>query len=333
MIVFFLAGAGCFSYLISQLGLSAIREHIGRAGWSLSAVILIWFVIYLLNTLSWKIVLGDAARGLSFPRLFMVTVSGFVMNYVTPIVAIGGEPYKVKVLASSLGAERSLSAVILYRMVHLLGHMLLLATGIVGVLFVLELPRFIILSLVAALFVVGATILVTLMGHRDGIFKPLRRLLGKSRILLPLGQRLDKYSHQLAEMDIIVTHVYHNDRALFYLAITLEYVSRLLMGLEVYVLLLGVGVEVGLMASIFLYVLYSIIINLFFFVPLNLGAREGGLYLGMEALTLTPLLGVYLGIVMRLREFFWIVVGLLFMLVSMRQESHLPPADQIKERS
>jgi hypothetical protein len=49
---------------------------------------------------------------------------------------------------------------------------------------------------------------------------------------------------------------------------------------------------------------------------MNLGAREGGLYLGLESLALTPLLGVYLGIVMRLREFVWILFGLLFILLT-----------------
>jgi hypothetical protein len=88
------------------------------------------------------------------------------------------------------------------------------------------------------------------------------------------------------------------------------------MGLEVYLILRGVGIDVTLASALFLYLVYSIVINLMFFIPMNLGAREGGLYLGLESLGLTPLLGVYLGIVMRLREFFWILLGLLFILLS-----------------
>ena len=86
------------------------------------------------------------------------------------------------------------------------------------------------------------------------------------------------------------------------------------MGVEVYLILYGVGIETTIASALFLYVVYSIIINLLFFIPLNLGAREGGLVLGLEALAISPLLGVYLGVVMRVREFFWILLGLLFIL-------------------
>jgi uncharacterized membrane protein YbhN (UPF0104 family) len=123
-------------------------------------------------------------------------------------------------------------------------------------------------------------------------------------------------------MDTIITGVYRNSRGRFYLAIAIEFLSRVCMGVEVYLILHGVGIETSVASAMFLYVVYSIIINLLFFIPLNLGAREGGLYLGLETLALPPLLGVYLGIVMRLREFFWILLGLTFILLTTpRKES------------
>ena len=50
--------------------------------------------------------------------------------------------------------------------------------------------------------------------------------------------------------------------------------------------------------------------NVLFFVPFELGAREGSLYLIMESLHVMPGVGVYIALVNRIRELFWILIGL-----------------------
>ena len=125
-------------------------------------------------------------------------------------------------------------------------------------------------------------------------------------------------------MDAVLTNTYHHQRGKFYTAVGLEFLSRLCMGIEVYLILYGIGIPISLPMALFLYVVYSIIINVLFFIPLNLGAREGGLALGLESLALPPLLGVYLGVVMRIREFVWIMIGLLFIFFTTEKEH--PPS-------
>lgn len=312
-IVFFLAGLGMFSYLVYRFGIHQIEENIFKAGWSLLGAICVWFFIYLLNTFSWKLALGNEGRNISFSYLFMVTVSGFVINYITPFLALGGEPYKVKKLAYTLGAEQSLSAVVLYRMMHLLGHMLLLLTGIIAALLFLPLATAVRGVLTVAAVVISLIVAFTLMGHHDGVFKKIQKLLKKFRIAATF---LDRHEGQLEEMDRILTSTYRTQRKQFYISLAAEYLSRALMGFEVYLIVNGVGIQISLVSALFVYVVYSIAINILFFVPLNLGAREGGIYLGLESLALPPLFAVYFGIVMRVREFFWILIGLLFILIT-----------------
>jgi len=45
------------------------------------------------------------------------------------------------------------------------------------------------------------------------------------------------------------------------------------------------------------------------------GSREGGILLGMGGLAADPLTGVSVGIIIRIREFAWIAIGLLFILI------------------
>ena len=52
-------------------------------------------------------------------------------------------------------------------------------------------------------------------------------------------------------------------------------------------------------------------LNLFFFIPMGLGIREGSLYLIMGGLNISSAIGVYIGLINRVREFFWIFIGLL----------------------
>jgi uncharacterized protein (TIRG00374 family) len=323
---FFLFGLAGFVYLVLHFGVDQIAANIRQAGWSLCYVVLVWLVVYLLNASAWTLTLGAGGGKIPFLRLFILTVSGFAINYVTPFVALGGEPYRVKALSPLLGTQQSISAVILYRMVHLLGHMLVLLSGIVVALAVLPLPVTLVALLAFAGLLICCVIVLTVLGHRYGFFTRVQSWLAKTPLLRRLAGLLGKYESQLVEMDRRITAPYHHARPRLVLAVALESLSRICMGIEVYFIVRGIGIEISLPEALFLYIVYSIIINLLFFIPLNFGAREGGLALGMGSLALPPLLGVYMGVVMRIREFFWIMLGLLFILLSGHPKKASPVA-------
>jgi uncharacterized protein (TIRG00374 family) len=315
-IVFFAVGISVFAYLISRFGVDQIVRNVQQAGWSLGVVVLIWLVVYVLNTAAWRLVLGVSGRGITFGRLFRITVSGFVINYITPFIALGGEPYKIKALSADLGPGGALPAVVLYRMVHLLGHMFLLLAGIILALVVLDLPTGVNIMLWVSAAVILAVILVTIAGHRGGVFNRLNSLFGSSKRFMRILRKLPGQETGSGSMDEIITHAFRERPVSFWTAVGFEFLSRMLMGVEVYCILVGIGISTTLVSALFLYVAYSVVINVLFFVPLNLGAREGGLAMGLGSLALPPLLGVYLGVIMRIREFVWILIGLGFLLVS-----------------
>jgi uncharacterized protein (TIRG00374 family) len=320
-IISFLLGCAVFAYLVNKFGFDRIVENVEHAGWTLLYITGVWLAVYLLNTLSWKLALGDAGKGIRYSYLFLVTVSGFVINYITPFLALGGEPYKVKKLAAAVGDHNSLSAVVLFRMVHLLGHMLLLLSGLLLALFFINLPAALIGILILASAVISGIVFLTLLGNRVGLFKPMLGFLGRHKFLARPYTWLAQYEHTIEEMDEIVTGTFKNQRSRFYLSIFSEYLSRVCMGFEVYLILAGFGIIVSPVSALFVFVMYSIMINILFFVPMNVGVREGGIYLGLETIALPPLLSISLGIMMRIREFIWIMIGLVFILFTSDKHS------------
>ena len=59
-----------------------LLNNLRRAGFYLPLVLLLWLFIYLINTLSWYIILrsGGKTSPLGFMQLYKFTVSGFALN-------------------------------------------------------------------------------------------------------------------------------------------------------------------------------------------------------------------------------------------------------------
>ncbi len=315
-VLFLVAGLLAFAFLVDRFGVGNIVDSARKAGWSLVYLIILWLIIYIMNTAAWRLVMGSTGTRVSFGQLFALYVSGYALNTITPFLAVGGEPYRAGMLSDVMDTPSSVSAVVLYRVVNLFSHMLLLMTGILLGILMIPLPAPVRLVLVATFAAVSGLGYLVFTVHRDGIFVRLLNWVKGHRLLRFVARMMEKHGSELTRMDALFTDAYRNRRRKFVLAVTLEYLTRAMMGLEIYIILQAIGIDISPAAALFVYVTYSIIINVVFFIPLNLGIRESGLMLGLQSLAVTPLLGVYIGVVIRIREFFWIVVGLMFMLIS-----------------
>lgn len=95
-------------------------QNLRKAGIWFPAVILLWLFIYLLNALSWYIIIRDGKHApVPFWKVYKLTVSGFALNYATPVGLMGGEPYRIMELTPYVGGSKATSSVILYVMMHI----------------------------------------------------------------------------------------------------------------------------------------------------------------------------------------------------------------------
>ena len=214
-------------------------------------------------------------------------------------------------LKDSIGIHNSVSSVILYRMIHILGSFFFWFTGIIIVALLLPLsPEFrITLFIISALLIV--LILFFFSRHKKGIFNSILNLISRFRFLKKLNNKLDKRKTSLLLIDEQITDLYLNRKKAFYMSLLSEYTGRMIGSLEFYFILIAIGINATIIQAFFINAGSSIIMNVLFFVPFELGTREGSLYLVIESLGFTAGLGIFIAIVNRIREFFWIMIGLL----------------------
>ena len=107
-----------------EMDYANLWQNLRRAGCWFPAIVGLWVFIYLLNALSWYCIIRDGKQTcpISFWRVYKLTISGFALNYATPLGLMGGEPYRIMELTPYVGASRATSSVILYVMMHIFTH-------------------------------------------------------------------------------------------------------------------------------------------------------------------------------------------------------------------
>jgi uncharacterized membrane protein YbhN (UPF0104 family) len=330
-LIFLAVGLVFFIYLISDLGIHNIVKNLGKTGWWFVPIIGLWGIVYLLNSIAWRVIIGDPGSRIGWGEIIKVTLSSFAINYVTPVIGLGGEPYRVLAIKEKVGVGQAVSSVFLYRLIHASAHLLfLLAAVLVAILFIpLSSQLRFYLILISALLT--ALIYFILSAQKYRIFSNGIRLLRKIHFLNGLSSMLNGHDGTALEIDGKIAELYETRKGAFFLAFTLEFVSRVIIAFEFYFILNAIDIKIAIIDTFYISAATSFVLNFLFFVPFELGTREGSLYLIMESLNLSPEIGIYIGLVNRIRELFWIFVGLGLVYISGRA-IRPPESAGIKEK-
>lgn len=290
--------------------------NLKRAGIYLPLILLLWMFIYLINTLSWYIILrsGGKMAPLTFARLYKYTVSGFALNYVTPVGLMGGEPYRIMELTPYVGVERATSSVILYVMMHIFSHfaLWLSAVAIYAIFYPVSWEMGIVLGIITVFCLLLSILFVK--GYRHGMAVAFVRLGSKIPFLKKRAIRFSEtYKERLENIDQQIALLHQQRKSTFYTSLFLEYVARIACCAEVWLILNVLTTNVSFVSCILILAFSSLLANLLFFLPMQLGGREGGFALAVGGLALSGAYGVYTALITRVRELVWIVIGLALM--------------------
>ncbi len=302
--------------LTFDISYDELLSNLKRAGYYLPLILLLWFFVYLINNFAWYIIVrsgGDTGK-LTFGHLYKLTVSGFALNYVTPVGLMGGEPYRIMELTPYVGVERATSSVILYVMMHIFSHFCfwLSAVAIYAIFFPVKWAMGVVLCLITLLCVILAILFVK--GYRDGMAVACVRLGSHIPFLRnPVKRFAEKNKDRLENIDSQIGLLHRQRKSTFYSALLLEFTARVVACLEVWLILNILTTDVSFMSCFLIVAFSSFLANLFFFMPMQVGGREGGFALAVGGLSLSGAYGVYAALITRVREMVWIVIGLALM--------------------
>lgn len=323
--IFFIFGIVVLAIMVTQLDFAEVWKGLRHAGYWFFAVVALWAVLYIFNTAAWYIIIKSQeddmhpvkqSSPVSFWWLYKITISGFALNYATPGGLMGGEPYRIMELSPKIGTERASSSVILYVMTHIYSHLWfwLLAT----LLYIITQPMNVFMGMVLGLVTLFclAGIWFFLKGYKKGLALRLMNFLRH----IPGAKKwargfIEAHKEQLDNVDLQIAALHNQNPRTFLGAVILEIACRVVSALEILFILMVLMPSVNFIQCVLILAFTSLFANMLFFMPLQLGGREGGFLMSVNGLGMTASAGIFVALIVRVRELIWTAIGLLLIKV------------------
>lgn len=315
--LFFILGILVLFWMVYTYGIGKIWQNIRDTGWWFFAIIGIWALVYFFNGMAFHVILrgGNGSSKVSFLRKIKLVISGFAINSMTPMGLLGGEPYKIIELKEELGIDQATSGVLLSAMMHFLAHFIFWMSSVPIFIFVvpeISLPVKIVLWGV----IIGGLLLTywAFTVFRKGLIN--QALAVASRI--PFVKRKvkiygNKHAERIKEMDKLTSDLFTHRKKDFFLALLIELMARFISCVEIMFMAIPIGYHLTFFQAVIAAAFSSLFANIFFFSPMQLGTREGGFGIAFSMLSIPLGVGVYVGLITRIREMFWISIGVILM--------------------
>jgi uncharacterized protein (TIRG00374 family) len=309
-LILLIIGATLVGLMIWKTGPGVILAGLRSSAWVVAVLIPLWTLVYILNAVAWRMLTSSGGKPLPLLQAFRMTLIAFAVNYATPLMSFGGEPLKVVAATPWLGHRRAVGSVVAFRLLHALAH-------VIGFLVAL-IPAYLLLPhtpLVITILVITAIIQILLMvfllsRHREGMAIHLLHLVRKIPFLRKPALKLEAKTPALHEIDEHLTAVYTRDPRRFYWALAVETLARFLSLSEHWIILYGLGLGTDVGRALVIGSFSSLVINALSFLPLELGSKEGGLYLIFKWMGLSAGLGLQASLLGRIREIITIGIGM-----------------------
>ncbi|MCF0238289.1 MAG: flippase-like domain-containing protein [Sphaerochaetaceae bacterium] len=322
---FFLVGLCGIGAMIYWTDFSQIQwdEMFEKLPLAICTIGVLWLTNYLLYAIAYKIIIGKEIKGFTLWHNYMVTLSSFALNNVTPVGFIGGEPYRIMKMKKHLGIEEATSSTITFTIMTTIAHFIFWMFGCVLYFILIGLKDSVLWSVIMALSLVFCLFVVSsfLFSNKSNFSYKIISALGSWPFIGKLVTKFRlKNGQKIKEIDKNIQNFQQNP-VKFITVLLLAFLVRVLEGCELYVILSILGLEdITIIKALFAMAMTSFVGNILFIIPMQLGVREGGAALALNWLGFEGSLGMTATLMARIREIFFTLLGVVVILINNRKE-------------
>jgi glycosyltransferase 2 family protein len=307
---------GLMAVLVARLGPGEIAAHVVTAGPSALALLVVYAIGTTIGALPWRVLLPREAR----PRVGAAIASRFAAsgaNALLPLLGFGGEPVRLLWLAPQHRAA-GVAAIIVDRLIYAVSSVLVLLTGALAVTRLAAFPpRYLIVAMTGwfALLVVisiGVWLVVRhrMAGRIHGWVRRLRRRAAPTAS--ELGPMVDDQIERMLDAP-----------ARIWWSLLLHLIGRILLGLEVYVGFVVLGVDLPWDTAIVFMTVPVLLSLVGAIVPSQIGIQESTQAIVATVLGISPVIAVAVVLLQRIRQL--VTLALAWILIAMIRDPRGPP--------
>lgn len=297
-----------FVWILNEVGWDTLGHYLWQVGWYWPLLLLPYGVVNWLEAWSWKYILVGTPARTTVSRLFWLRLGGEALNQLTPTASLGGEPFKASRLqADGVPLEVASASVVIMKGILVLSLVLYIFVGLaLAPVYLPEAAEHMLLLCLAALGLAAVGIIFVVVQRREPFGNSFRFL--SRRGWLP--HFLRDQEGFLEDLDTAMSQFYRQYPSRALLAFSLFFLSWLLHAVEVYLIFWLLGHPICWGMAVCLDALAMLFTALGFFIPAAMGVQEGGNILLALGFKLGFDLGAAFSILRRLREAFWLCLGM-----------------------
>ena len=317
-IVSALIGLALFIYVIRQTGFSQIASNLRAVGGGFLLILAVSSTRYLSRSLAWLRCMNPEERRVGFWTLWRARLAGEAVGDLTfgPVVA---EPMRLIALGDRLSISSGISSLAVENIAYAVSSCLMVMAGTVALLAGFGLNESMRTAALIALAVVVALVAapVVTISHRwkigSSLLSALAGLVARDETR---RGRIKAKIDRLRELEDYVFDFYAKRPRDFFILVLCQAAFHLAGAVEIYLTLRLMGLDVGFVTAGAFESVNRAINMAFTFVPALVGVDEAGTGALVKAAGFDFDHGVALALIRKIRMFFWIGVGLIFLAAS-----------------
>jgi glycosyltransferase 2 family protein len=295
-------------WMLHQVGWDSLARNFRELGHYWPLLLVPYGVVNFLATVSWSCLFLTKEPRPSLSRLYFLRLAGESLNQLTPTASMGGEPYKAfRLQTGGIPWEEAAASVVIQKGIGVMSLVMYVFLGLALTPFLLPGAAAHLGFLGLAAFVLGILGLVFVIVQRQSPCVSGIRLLERIG-LCPAA--LKAKEAECASLDAWLSRFYREHPRRFLLAFLLFFLSWLVHGTEVYLFFWLLGHPINWSLACCLDSLTVLFAAAGFMIPASVGVQDGGTILLALGFNLGAAMGATFTIARRLREAFWLSLGL-----------------------